>query len=201
MAFELAGIECQFDRSWQRSRQSLTFSRGRLLRRAIRRYRWAADTSRLVLSVSGGSISSTCALRLTLSATTTAPSIRGYVASTSSISTIKAGPCGGMGRCSRYGRLASCTTRPLTVCPAHARAHARTQEKRVKSKGWFIATHWAPGTVDWDCEPEPWCMKGIREEDVHKLGETEGFDRVLSDMVGAAVIAESRFPTLVERHV
>ena len=40
-------------------------------------------------------------------------------------------------------------------------------------------------------------MKGIREEDVHKLSDSEGFDRVLSDMIGAAVVAESRFPGLI----
>ncbi|KAM0793480.1 hypothetical protein ACM66B_000921 [Microbotryomycetes sp. NB124-2] len=71
------------------------------------------------------------------------------------------------------------------------------QHKRSKRKGWFIATHWAPGTVDWDCEPEPWCMKGIREQDVRKLAGEEGFDRVLADMIGAAVVIESRFPQLL----
>ncbi|KAK4055200.1 hypothetical protein OIV83_000480 [Microbotryomycetes sp. JL201] len=71
------------------------------------------------------------------------------------------------------------------------------QNKRSKRKGWFIATHWAPGTVDWDCEPEPWCMKGIREQDVRKLAGDEGFDRVLADMIGAAVVIESRFPQLL----
>ncbi|KAK4057567.1 hypothetical protein OIO90_001212 [Microbotryomycetes sp. JL221] len=71
------------------------------------------------------------------------------------------------------------------------------QNKRSKNKGWFIATHWAPGTVDWDCEPEPWCMKGIREQDVKKLADADGFDRVLSDMIGAAVVVESRFPGLL----
>jgi len=30
------------------------------------------------------------------------------------------------------------------------------QEKRVKDKGFLFAIHWAPGSVDWDCEPEPW---------------------------------------------
>jgi hypothetical protein len=44
-------------------------------------------------------------------------------------------------------------------------------------------------------------MKGIREEDVHKLGDGDGFDRTLSDMIGAAVFAESKFPRLIEKHV
>lgn len=44
------------------------------------------------------------------------------------------------------------------------------------------------------------CMKGIREEDVRKLGDTDGFDRVLTDMVGAAVVIESRFGKLIDKH-
>lgn len=43
-------------------------------------------------------------------------------------------------------------------------------------------------------------MKGIREEDVRKLGDTDGFDRVLTDMVGAAVVIESRFGKLIDKH-
>ena len=31
------------------------------------------------------------------------------------------------------------------------------QQKRVKSLGWFMATHWTYGTVEWDCDYEPWC--------------------------------------------
>lgn len=44
------------------------------------------------------------------------------------------------------------------------------------------------------------CMKGIREEDVRKLGDTDGFDRVLTDMIGAAVVVESKFAKLIEKH-
>lgn len=43
-------------------------------------------------------------------------------------------------------------------------------------------------------------MKGIREEDVRKLGDTDGFDRVLTDMIGAAVVVESKFAKLIEKH-
>ncbi|SCV68758.1 BQ2448_879 [Microbotryum intermedium] len=73
------------------------------------------------------------------------------------------------------------------------------EDKRHREKGWFLALHYTHGTVDWDCEPEPWCMKGIREEDVKKFSEVRledgtGFDRILSDMIGAALVAELKFP-------
>ncbi|KDE05033.1 hypothetical protein MVLG_04576 [Microbotryum lychnidis-dioicae p1A1 Lamole] len=78
------------------------------------------------------------------------------------------------------------------------------EDKRHREKGWFLALHYTHGTVDWDCEPEPWCMKGIREEDVKKFSEVKledgtGFDRVLSDMIGAALVAELKFPNLIAR--
>ncbi|GAA5925201.1 hypothetical protein JCM3775_006395 [Rhodotorula graminis] len=73
------------------------------------------------------------------------------------------------------------------------------QEKRVKDRGYLIATHWSPGTTDWNCDTEPWSMR-VDMRDVHSL-ETDGnFTRVLTDMIGAAVFWEGRFPRLLERH-
>ncbi|GAA5820505.1 hypothetical protein JCM3770_002278 [Rhodotorula araucariae] len=73
------------------------------------------------------------------------------------------------------------------------------QEKRVKDRGYLIATHWSPGTVDWDCETEPWSMR-VDMRDVHSLEQDGNFTRVLTDMIGAAVFWEGRFPRLLERH-
>ncbi|KAG9048643.1 hypothetical protein FS837_012352 [Tulasnella sp. UAMH 9824] len=73
-------------------------------------------------------------------------------------------------------------------------------EKEFRGRrGFFFATHWAPGTGDWECDPHPWCMVSIREIDVHKLSE-DGLDRVLTDMIGTAMYWERQFPTLIPRH-
>ncbi|KAI5479396.1 alpha-mannosyltransferase, glycosyltransferase family 71 protein [Pseudohyphozyma bogoriensis] len=72
------------------------------------------------------------------------------------------------------------------------------QEKRVKDNGWFLATHWAYGTVMWECDPEPWCMVGIGERDVFKLGAEE--TSILQHMIGTCIFWETQFPGLVDKH-
>ncbi|GAA5858776.1 hypothetical protein JCM8547_004983 [Rhodosporidiobolus lusitaniae] len=73
------------------------------------------------------------------------------------------------------------------------------QEKRVKDRGYLIATHWAPGTVDWICDTEPWSMR-VDMRDVADLQHDTNFTRVLTDMIGASVFWEGRFPRLIQRH-
>ncbi|BGP21339.1 alpha-mannosyltransferase, glycosyltransferase family 71 protein [Rhodotorula toruloides] len=73
------------------------------------------------------------------------------------------------------------------------------QEKRVKDRGYLIATHWAPGTVDWICDTEPWSMR-VDMRDVRSLQSDANFTRVLTDMIGSAIFWEGRFPQLLERH-
>lgn len=35
-------------------------------------------------------------------------------------------------------------------------------EKEFRSRrGFFFATHWAPGTGDWECDPHPWYVKRL----------------------------------------
>ncbi|GAA6002720.1 hypothetical protein JCM10207_007643 [Rhodosporidiobolus poonsookiae] len=73
------------------------------------------------------------------------------------------------------------------------------QEKRVKDRGYLIATHWAPGTVDWLCDTEPWSMR-VDMRDVRDLQTDANFTRVLTDMIGASVFWEGRFPRLLPQH-
>ncbi|GAA5871926.1 hypothetical protein JCM3774_000730 [Rhodotorula dairenensis] len=73
------------------------------------------------------------------------------------------------------------------------------QEKRVKDRGYLIATHWSPGTTDWICDTEPWSMR-VDLRDVHSLEHDAEFLRVLTDMIGATVFWEGRFPKLLEQH-
>ncbi|GAA5988572.1 hypothetical protein JCM11641_004607 [Rhodosporidiobolus odoratus] len=73
------------------------------------------------------------------------------------------------------------------------------QEKRVKDRGYLIATHWAPGTVDWICDTEPWSMR-VDMRDVRDLQHDRNFTRVLTDMIGASVFWEGRFPRLLQQH-
>ncbi|CEQ38791.1 SPOSA6832_00239, partial [Sporobolomyces salmonicolor] len=65
------------------------------------------------------------------------------------------------------------------------------QEKRVKDRGYLIATHWAPGSVDWECDYEPWRMR-TTQRDVVDLQTDKEFTRTLSAMIGAAVWWEGR---------
>ncbi|GAA5888867.1 hypothetical protein JCM6882_002883 [Rhodosporidiobolus microsporus] len=73
------------------------------------------------------------------------------------------------------------------------------QEKRVKDRGYLIATHWAPGTVDWICDTEPWSMR-VDMRDVRDLQHDFNFTSILTHMIGASVFYEGRFPRLIERH-
>ncbi|GAA5922905.1 uncharacterized protein JCM15063_003461 [Sporobolomyces koalae] len=72
-------------------------------------------------------------------------------------------------------------------------------EKRVKDRGYLIATHWAPGSVDWVCDTEPWSMR-TTQRDVVDLQHDLEFTSTLSEMIGAAVWWEGRFPRLLEQH-
>ncbi|GAA6013259.1 hypothetical protein JCM11491_006333 [Sporobolomyces phaffii] len=72
-------------------------------------------------------------------------------------------------------------------------------EKRVKDRGYLIATHWAPGSVDWVCDTEPWSMR-TTQRDVVDLQHDFEFTSTLSEMIGAAVWWEGRFPRLLEQH-
>ncbi|GAA6058680.1 hypothetical protein JCM10212_003368 [Sporobolomyces blumeae] len=72
-------------------------------------------------------------------------------------------------------------------------------EKRVKDRGYLIATHWAPGSVDWECDTEPWSMR-TTQRDVVDLQHDIEFTSTLSEMIGAAVWWEGRFPRLLEQH-
>ncbi|GAA5870381.1 hypothetical protein JCM16303_001981 [Sporobolomyces ruberrimus] len=73
------------------------------------------------------------------------------------------------------------------------------QEKRVKDRGYLIATHWAPGSVDWVCDTEPWSMR-TTQRDVVDLQTDFEFTSTLSQMIGVAVWWEGRFPRLIEQH-
>lgn len=73
------------------------------------------------------------------------------------------------------------------------------QEKRLKNRGFFVGESWAVGTVDWDCDHEPWCMRGMRKGDVHHLRD-DGLDTVLTSMNVAAVYWESKFRDLIPEH-
>ncbi|GAA5835395.1 hypothetical protein JCM3766R1_004774 [Sporobolomyces carnicolor] len=72
-------------------------------------------------------------------------------------------------------------------------------EKRVKDRGYLIATHWARGSVDWICDTEPWSMR-TTQRDVVDLQNDQEFTSTLSEMIGAAVWWEGRFPRLLEQH-
>jgi len=65
------------------------------------------------------------------------------------------------------------------------------REKRVKDRGYLIATHWAPGSVDWICDTEPWSMR-TTQRDVVDLQHDHEFTGILSEMIGAAVFWEGR---------
>ncbi|GAA5934507.1 hypothetical protein JCM10213_002000 [Rhodosporidiobolus nylandii] len=73
------------------------------------------------------------------------------------------------------------------------------QEKRVKDRGYLIATHWAPGTVDWICDTEPWSMR-VDMRDVRDLQRDANFTSILTHMIGASVFWEGRFPRLLQQH-
>ncbi|GAA5988573.1 hypothetical protein JCM5350_004458 [Sporobolomyces pararoseus] len=64
-------------------------------------------------------------------------------------------------------------------------------EKRVKDRGYLIASHYAPGSVDWICDTEPWSMR-TTQRDVVDLQHDHEFTSILSDMIGAAVFWEGR---------
>lgn len=69
------------------------------------------------------------------------------------------------------------------------------QEKRVKDRGYLIATHWARGSVDWICDTEPWSMR-TTQRDVVDLQNDQEFTSTLSEMIGAAVWWEGRLSVL-----
>lgn len=72
------------------------------------------------------------------------------------------------------------------------------QRKRDKDKGFMFPTHWAHGTVEWDCEPEPWCMILSRESEAISITEEES--DLFVRLIGTALVWEQKFPDLVDQH-